>query len=253
MSRCTIGGCLKRWLPNPRDFLFRAIVLGTLLNGAFIFAANSQHDKANCQASQENGVTEHPKLFWQRVTQDPIALFTLGILFFNGLLVYVTYRLVISTKVLADADRPHLLPTEFKVSGLRGAPGENGRIELSENWKFVNFGRSPAFVKEISFNHHIGQELPLAPEYFHRIPSSFIIGVQGWYGSVEPSKMMVAAADADAVLAGTADLFSYGYIKYIDTTGQDHVIRFANKFIFGDGGASIRFHPAGLSAYEEYT
>lgn len=65
--------------------------------------------------------------------------------------------------------------------------------------------------------------------------------------------MMVAAADADAVLAGTADLFSYGYIKYIDTTGQDHVIRFANKFIFGDGGASIRFHPAGLSAYEEYT
>ena len=83
------------------------IVLGTLLNAVFIFGGFWQsqgvYKEGDNYCSEKCDKAEIPKTFWNKAIHDPIALFTLGILFFNGLLVYVTFRLVHSTNQLWES------------------------------------------------------------------------------------------------------------------------------------------------------
>lgn len=97
----------KTWLPSARDGLFRAIVLGTLINAALIVGARPEQELGG-DSSRLNLERQAEKSFWQQA-REPVSLLTLGILVFNGLLVYVTCRLVNSTNRLWKAGERQLL------------------------------------------------------------------------------------------------------------------------------------------------
>jgi hypothetical protein len=173
---------------------------------------------------------------------------------FTGLLAVYTARLWTATRILADADRPHMLMESLKISGIRQAPGQDGNVRTLLDYRFVNYGRSPAFMRKSLFSVRIGpSDLPTLPEYGEPTSTSFIIGINGWYGSAEPSSILVPLADAAAIVDQTSNYFIYGYIEYSDVAGILHKHRFAYKLEWGAGDVSERFRPAGPDTYREYT
>lgn len=163
-----------------------------------------------------------------------------------------------AAKRSADSDRPHMLPAQFKISGMRGPVGDDGKIKSICEFRFINYGRSPAFMKTFCFQDHIGHELPPIPTYGESIKISHIIAVNGWLGSVEgevsaPIGISMPASDAADILVGRNNYFIFGYIEYEDVASQNHKMRFAYSFDWGQGDMSERFRPAGPDTYREYT
>jgi hypothetical protein len=158
-----------------------------------------------------------------------------------------------AAKRSADSDRPHMLPDQFKISGMRGPVGDDGKIKSFLEWRFINYGRSPAFMKKTCFHTHIGHELPPPPDYGEPTNSSYIVAVKGWFGSVKATEFPITASDAADILDGRNNCFIFGYIEYDDVVSQNHKMRFAYTFDWGQGDASERFRPAGPDTYREYT
>jgi hypothetical protein len=175
--------------------------------------------------------------------------------FFTFLLAIYTGRLWVATRALADSDRPHMLVDTFKLSGIQMPPVDDGRVQTRFEYKFINYGRSPAFMQRYIFAFTIipEQDLPSSPEYGTMEPTNFIIGVNGWYGSVEPSMLLITQEDVAAVLNGTKSFIIYGAIEYSDVAGILHKHRFSYKFEWDGENVSKRFRPVGPDSYREYT
>jgi hypothetical protein len=183
------------------------------------------------------------------------AAFTVVLAVFTGRLWYSTEGLFRVTKIVADADRPHMIPSEMAISGIRGA-AENGTIRTQFEYKFINYGRSPAFMKRFCLMVRTGtDELNATPEYGGPTPTDLIIVVNGWWGStdVHPITVNIAEADVAEVLAETSKLLIIGYIEYGDTASQIHKMRFCYHILFGASDRSVQFRPFGPESYREYT
>jgi hypothetical protein len=185
------------------------------------------------------------------------AVATVVIAVFLGLF---TMSLARSTRIAADAarrsadsDGPHMLPIQFKISGMRGPVGDDGKIKILVEYRFINYGRSPAFMKEFHVLVHIGSQLPKIPDYGKPDKSSHIIAVAGWFGTSNPVEHLIPASDAADILDGRTNYFVFGYVEYNDVASQNHKIRFAYGFDWGPGDASERFRPDGPDTYREYT
>lgn len=182
------------------------------------------------------------------------AIFTIVLAVFTGRLWYSTEGLFRVTKLVADADRPHMIPSEFKIIGIRGNPDEDGNVEITVRYKFINYGRSPAFIKQYSIRYvYFESKFAIPVGYGDPVKTNYIIAVNGWWGSVEPSKVKIPKADIDKILSGELAYITVGYIEYGDAAGQDHKIRFAYSYKFGDSDSSERFLPYGSDDFREYT
>jgi hypothetical protein len=182
------------------------------------------------------------------------AVFTVVLAVFTGRLWYSTEGLFRVTKIVADADRPHMLVDFFKVSGIRQPPTDDGNVRTTFEYRFINYGRSPAFVKKYLFAVRIGVgDLPATPEYGEPISTNYIIGIKGWYGSLEPSSILVPQNEVAMILNGTGNYIIFGYIEYSDVAAVTHRHRFAYNFEWGAGDTSERFRPIGPDTYREYT
>jgi hypothetical protein len=184
------------------------------------------------------------------------ALFTIVLAVFTARLWYSTESLFRVTKVVADADRPHMIPSEMTISGIRQPPAEDGLIKTILKYKFTNYGRSPAFMKRFCLMVRVAShELETVPNYGEPTNTDFIIVVNGWWGSIEadPSIISIRPEDAAEILSGTCSLMVLGFIEYDDPASQPHRMRFAYRLSFGEGDTSTQFRPTGPDTYREYT
>jgi hypothetical protein len=184
------------------------------------------------------------------------AAFTVVLAIFTGRLWYSTEGLFRVTKLLADADRPHLIPSEIIVSGIRQHPAEDGLVKTLFQYKYVNYGRSPAFLKRYCLMAKVvSKELEPDPSYDAAVTADHIIVVGGWWGSVAsgPNSVSLGPDDVAEILKGTRSLIILGFIEYSDPASQPHKMRFAYHMSFGEGDVSTEFRPTGPDSYREYT
>ena len=127
---------------------------------------------------------------------------------------------------------------------------------------FENFGKSPAFVKEISTDIRNWAELPKRITYTPNIPWNEEIVVPA--GGRVPDGMneqgeraffqhtLSGTIDADAATAindGKSYFWFYGQVTYDDIWGNEHV----TKFCWGHDGRLSWFLPEGGKRYNERT
>ena len=158
-----------------------------------------------------------------------------------------------SVEIAADADRPYMLISKISVSGTRIAPDSIGQVPIAVNFRFENYGRSPAFLKEVSVSLVISKDLDAVPDYGECTPTRFIAGVGGWYGSLEPSTIMKDGADICKFHMSEYEIYFFGMLSYAGTNNRKHRSRFAYKMIFNGGDASERQYPIGPDSYWENT
>jgi hypothetical protein len=151
-----------------------------------------------------------------------LAIFTL-------FLVIYTARLYWATRKLADADRPHIFPGHFSISGMKtGEP-------VTVGFNFENCGRSPAYLENLVFSAVHADTLPRRPDFKNA-------AVQGLFFGYAPGKILFPApggAKADIplppdvrtkVLDGKTTLFVYGRINFKETSGESHFQGFAYRY-----------------------
>jgi hypothetical protein len=199
------------------------------------------HTTDHGEKAEEEGSEFWPPLSGYRlkITDSLLVAFTFGLTVFTGLLWKSTSGLFNVTKIVADADRPHMIPAEITISGIRGA-AESGNVRVKFEYKFINYGRSPAFMQRFCLMIRVGLgkigELEPIPSYGEPTQTNHIIVVNGWWGTVDISPSMVAIAEQDVadILNGSAKLIIVGFIEYGDTASQMHKMRFAYEVIFDD-------------------
>jgi hypothetical protein len=220
--------------------------------------ADSQQAKENCTAfggpvlATLTWIAEVSHKYEGLIT----AAFTVVLAVFTGRLWYSTEGLFRVTKTVADADRPHMIPAEMTISGLRQPPAEDGLIKTTFKYKFINYGRSPAFMKRFCLMVRIGaDELEPIPSYGDATSTDFIIVVNGWWGSTEsdPTIVSVKPDDAVEILSENSKMIVLGFIEYSDPASQPHKMRFAYRLSYGNGDVSTQFRPIGPDSYREYT
>jgi hypothetical protein len=233
--------------------------------------APTEREKEACyQASkQAAGKTEDCKTLWEKTTTDPVAFFTFVLAISTGGLWLATIGLYIagrkqidvaqiSANALLDAERPHVLVKDITLSGLQVTPDEYGQIAVSLSYGFQNFGKSPAFLAGITLHLWRGE-----PGEFSGVPAygeagdvgQHIIVVGGTYYNRRPfvSRRYFNPIDVLKVLSGDELFVVYGRISYVDTFGRAHKFRFAYRFVFEGGDASVAISPYGPPAYWETT
>jgi len=212
--------------------------------------------QANEQQHGTESANKHEKpRKWVAVVCEVKAA-DVALVFFTYCLVLVTGWLVRATAALAAADRPHLLPTEFTISGLCG-DAVDGQIHCPFHYRFTNSGKSPAFVKRYSLNIWVADtledQLPKRAKYRDVVETNYIISpIAGWYGSLQPSMLHIPPEAAAVIVGGKGRIVVFGFVEYADAGESPFKIRFAFGFDFGPDGKSTRYFPAGSKRYWEY-
>jgi len=218
-------------------------------------------NKESGQAIIQNAPDDHHKSskqkdkWYQTFVDHPTEWL---LVLFNLILATYTARLYYATAALAGADRPNLLPIDFRITGLKNTPDGAGLIKCDFRFKFQNFGRSPAFVKKYSVDVWVcdspEDELPTSPHYKTPIKTRHIIApITGWYGTTNPSHVFMESGKAEALLKGIGKCVAYGFIEYGNVGRESYEIKFAFQFDFDEAGNSLRYYPAGSDKYWRYT
>jgi hypothetical protein len=157
-----------------------------------------------------------------------------------------------AVRVQSASERPHLMLTELKASGLQGAPNSEGQVELTLNYQFQNFGKSPAFLKGVA--NKLGWDLGEAPTYPEpsKVPH-MVAPVTGLYWRPPMGGLFLPKAVADGAVAGEVRLYFYGLLSYEGVLREPHVIRYCYQLVFQGNDATIAFRPGGPASYWEYT
>jgi hypothetical protein len=151
-----------------------------------------------------------------------LAIFTL-------FLVIYTARLYWATRKLADADRPHIFPGHFSITGMKtGEP-------VTVGFNFENCGRSPAYLENLVIGVCHADTLPRRPNFKKA-------AVQDLFFGYAPGKILFPApggAKADIplppdvrtqVMDDKTTLFVYGRINFTETSGKRHFQGFAYRY-----------------------
>jgi len=172
-----------------------------MLQAAFVFALIGiaffgsyqgirYSEKGEARQSTQHGSPEATpeKFSWDWATHDPVSAGTFVLCFVTSLLAVVTGGLYIATARLArDADRistksleianksaaiavnverPYVYVSDIELKEIpfpegKGPPGK----AYVPVFTFTNYGRTPAFVTRVGYNHAIVDKLPDVPVY----------------------------------------------------------------------------------------
>jgi hypothetical protein len=158
-----------------------------------------------------------------KIGEALVAAFTL-------FLVVYTARLYSATAKLADADRPHIFPGHFSISGMT----TDGSVTVGFN--FENCGRTPAYLENIAIVIWHAGALPKRPDFkkakiidifFGHAPGKILFPAPGG----AKADVSVDANMKTQILAGQNTLFVYGRINFKETSGKRHFQGFAYRYV----------------------
>jgi hypothetical protein len=260
-------------------FRFPEVFLGVLLTVA-IFALGamfslSPDTRAPVQPRTEtktgNTSNENKKevAWWQ----DPIAIFTLGLVFIGAVQAVIFYgQMTLISKSLKPAEEAARAAKEaaealpkverayvFIIPELEfwdPRPHSSGVGQYSSRigvkFKIVNHGKTPAVVESIDARLRV---LPEAPDNRIHVNANIEPGETileaGQRGDplLSPRNCNVSEAEADAIERNQSAIWFYGSVYYWDIFGKDHWTRFRWSY----SAVLEVFTPRGEAPYNERT
>ena len=212
-------------------------------------------DKADSKSEpynyQSNGNKWISKFFCEAKIGDvAIAFFTYCLVIVGGL---QARRLRQTIATMEQTERPFMLVSELTVKGINSAPDNAGMVKLTIEYRMSNYGRSPAFLKTTFLNLVVVGTLPEPPNYANAQSVRFIVAVNGWYGSVAPSEVLIDGSEIREIFTGSRECFVWGRFEYSGIAPVPHKLRFAFRMIFDGQGNSSQFYPDGPDSYWENT
>jgi hypothetical protein len=234
---------------------------------------NSTTEKTQ-QAAAERG---EPKAFWETATTDPVAAFTLCLVFVGGLQAYLFLKQLVIIRISLD---------EAKLAGLaatRGAKATEDAVELSRqtaerqlrayvqivgkdflvqgdsgNERFVNqlsvvnTGQTPAYQLKIdSVVKILPRSLPedftfaFIPEGLNR--SMMMVGSGRSVGHDSLADTILSEAEMISIMRADSGvrLYSFGTVKYEDCFGKPRFTNFCYflEWVITTDGYSFSVHP----------
>ena len=158
-----------------------------------------------------------------------------------------------SANGLMDAERPHMIISDIKISGIKNPVDDYGQVKLSIAVRTMNYGRSPALLKSFVNMVSIGSELDPIPQYGDPSPIRFIIAPNHWYGTIKPIEIFIPGASVAKIISGEDRVWNCIVLEYQDSFKRPHTMRSAYRVMFGAGDVSEHFYPDGPDSYWEYT
>lgn len=158
-----------------------------------------------------------------------------------------TWRLYVSTTDLANAERPILVPLNFKLTGIR----DFSLAEVDFWFDFQNVGRTPAYLTKLHFGaeHHAG-ELPIGRPITESKDVFVIVGpTQFLSPAKDAGDIEIPAALKEAIIRKTTVLYIFGKIDFEEIGGTKHSQGFAVKFDPGEVEAGDRILNCGPRQY----
>ncbi len=229
-----------------------------MLQAAFVFALIGiaffgsyqgirYSEKGEARQSTQHGSPEATpeKFSWDWATHDPVSAGTFVLCFVTSLLAVVTGGLYIATARLArDADRistksleianksaaiavnverPYVYVSDIELKEIpfpegKGPPGK----AYVPVFTFTNYGRTPAFVTRVGYNHAIVDKLPDVPVY--KFTDNLTIELvirpgESYPFRLEQPWMFITKEDRQRSWAGEAFPRFWGQIRYRDFLG----------------------------------
>lgn len=227
----------------------------------FIFSSEQQQPYNN-DNTKRHDIENKP--FWQKLFPDSISFFNFSLVLVTGALVVIGITQANAAKTAADAakqsadalinaERPHMLISQLSAHGIQRAPDDDGNVKISINYKFINFGRSPALLKASCIMQVVLYNLPEVPIYGEPNKMRFILAPHTGHGNIKPIEEIAEASIIAKLVSGDEHFFIFGFLKYNDVFGNGHITRFAYRIMFGAGDSSEGFIPDGPDSYWEYT
>jgi hypothetical protein len=206
-------------------------------------------EKSNQPASNKSD----PKSFWEPLTTDPIAAFTLG-LFLVGMaqagLFYVQLRLIGATllpakvaaeaaadaaRIARNAERPYFTPFSPELANWEKAVQDRDPFQILEvHLDIHNIGKGIGFFDSYGIANEIcrdGQQgkVPLAIRNgFARMP----LRSDAQFKAGAPfDNLQISDEDRVAMIDFEKTLFVYGYVRYYDLFGIFRKTGFMFEFI----------------------
>lgn len=202
-----------------------------------------------------------PEGFWEGVATDPVAAFTLGLVLVGAFqvgLFYVQLRLIKETlapaKEAADAaklnaeavikaERAYLfveICLENVVDIIKYMQGMQSVAPrpILIQYRFTNYGKTPAVIKSISYGAVVAENLPRQREYIHilHLPTH-LLGAETSTKTLEYDEFKISAAIADSIQNLTDTFWFYGEIVYDDMFERQNTF----DFVFHVSGISEGF------------
>jgi hypothetical protein len=221
--------------------------------------------------------------FWRWTTHDPVAFYTSVLALFTGVLTVVSFiqiryliradlvarkssvaarRSAIEAKKAADhiptVERAylHVVIVNETISGtaLRLATNQdkltgNGHVETkpSVHYKFKNYGKTPALLKEISRTITPAVNLPDEIDYVpvDTVPKESFVAAGEPTEEWPPCSLSdtISTQDWASIVRGQRTVWFYGQVVYDDIFGDEHVHRFVWKYSGGSHGFRPVQHP----------
>ncbi len=253
----TSSHILWRILKTLNRTPIRLIVFATLLNVALVatdFAPERIEPKGPQQSSEERQRSDYNKTdqagFWPTVFSRVSDFSTVFIAGFNGLLVYVTYKLVMTTSRLwtASTEQGRLAQEAINLARNEFNSTHRPKIRIKHLWletdiwqeepivvtlECINTGPVDAFlnevgiainvVKNIQRPNEIGPRLTGHGERMHSGVNSQFLGIK--LGDLTPE-------DSRAIVQGVAKLYCLGYISYRDAAERIRITGFCRVLTF---------------------
>jgi hypothetical protein len=234
-----------------------------LLNAVFIFESTRDSGRVNAE-SNDQSETELDKSKPKQSTIEwaldhPADVATVLIAAFNGLLVYVTYRLVESTNRLWEAGEQQLNITTstFSIEGPFLHPIIQGNT-IHEAFKYFimydhptspgtpvnpvvsfaikNVGRSPALPRYIASTIELWTRAE--PEPYYNFTPDYVIdpvieaGTESKTTFSQMLKVEIDKASFELIRMEKRHLFLFGEIAFSDVSGTDYIQRFGFYYDF---------------------
>jgi hypothetical protein len=171
------------------EILFGALLTVAVFAMGFVIALSMPPPEQKIESSNKQKPIEESH---ERTAEQQIAYYTKWLAWFTGALVAVAgiqgYFLLRADKTaritadaakqsadgLRDAERPHMVLSELKITGIRRPPDSQGRVRLSVSTRILNYGRSPAHIKSFINLVVVGTEIGSPPSMANLSPNAIL-------------------------------------------------------------------------------
>jgi len=210
----------------------------------------NQPAKSESNHSDKNEEEEGEKRpLWVRIWDSSDKLSTLAIALFNGLLVYVTFRLVTSTDKLWIAGERQLYQSRrsserqlraYVSATPRRVYNFSSSVAIEISFEMINHGRTPAYdVTTLTKVDTL--PYPLTDNFDPRVPDtppkasrSVLFPNQTRYGRGLMKRVLDHKQIGEITKATDVRLYIIGVVKYKDTFDVPHTTRFCYSHIGGE-------------------
>lgn len=229
---------------NPEmilGFLLATVFWAAVLGWQASYSPTEREKQECAETAKKSGhKTEDCKTFWEKTTNDPIALSTFGTFIFTGVLGISTIFLWGATKTAANAaktaaehvprvERAYIFGGPSNI--VMNLPGRKTTFDI----QIGNSGRTPALLKEICLV--ISTTCPTGePNY----PNPQIVVTDLAIDGAATGVRLPINSSTNLV----SPYFAYGFFKYDDIFHVTHTSRFCARIIPAMGKFEIAGGPA---------